>query len=74
VNISFMSVAPAGFEAGEGFQVGSGFSTPPGEVGVGEEGKREALMILGVDGEVKGEVVKELIGAGGVLSVSVVNL
>ncbi|RMZ91567.1 hypothetical protein DV736_g1219, partial [Chaetothyriales sp. CBS 134916] len=34
----------------------------------------EALMILGVDREVRGEVVDELIGTGGVLSVSSVVL
>lgn len=79
VNISFMSVAPASFPTDNKFLPGSGYATPStgGERApslLGKEEKKEALMILGVDGDVKNDVVKELIGAGGVLSVSVVNL
>lgn len=78
VNINFMSVAPASYGPGNKFEPGSGVATPDA---VGQKrrdtldgAEKEALMILGVDGEVKHEVVKELIGAGGVLSVSLVNL
>ncbi|KPI40123.1 D-3-phosphoglycerate dehydrogenase 2, chloroplastic [Cyphellophora attinorum] len=90
VNINYMSVAPASFGAGaktgmeavnqrlaglrrEGSAFGnttnSGTQTPqtPKE-------PTEALMILGVDREPAAEVVKELIGTGGVLSVSGVVL
>lgn len=77
VNINFMSVAPASFPTGNKFEPGSGFATPNSEgqkVRRDSVDQKEALMILGVDGEVKQDVVKELIGAGGVLSVSVVNL
>lgn len=76
VNINFMSVAPASFPKDNKFLPGSGVATPTGRERrhslAGKE--EEALMILGIDGEVKNDVVKELIGAGGVLSVSVVNL
>ena len=77
VNINFMSVAPASFPSGNKFEPGSGFATPSID---GQRLRRdsvdqkESLMILGIDGEVKPDVVKELIEAGGVLSVSVVNL
>lgn len=78
VNINFMSVAPASFPIDNKFLPGSGYATPTGgerrQSLVGKEVKKEALMILGVDGDVGNDVVKELIGAGGVLSVSVVNL
>ena len=82
VNINFMSVAPASYKAGvtavdlmkdklaalklsEGLGTPSGTATPqtPKEA-------TEALMILGIDREVKEEVVQGLIGEGGVLSVS----
>ena len=62
VNINFMSVAPATYStAAKGVQGQSKETT-------------EALMILGVDGEVKEEVRKELVNAKGVLSVSSVTL
>lgn len=78
VNINFMSVAPASYGPGNKFEPGSGIATPDAAGQKRREsvdnGQREALMILGVDGDVKQEVINELIGAGGVLSVSVVNL
>jgi D-3-phosphoglycerate dehydrogenase len=58
VNIKFMNVAPLHDEA---------------ENAGGEE-SREALMILGVDGQVGEEVMKGLIGQEGVLEASVVTL
>ncbi len=86
VNINFMSVAPASYQAGvtavdlmkdklvalkssDSVHTPSGITTPqtPRE-------PTEALMILGIDREVKGELVDELIGQGGVLSVSSVTL
>lgn len=89
VNINFMGVAPVTYGAGVGkggegsmeavnqrlaglrkaSWSGSGTATPqtPKE-------PTEALMILGVDREVGDDVVKELIGTGGVLSVSGVLL
>lgn len=81
VNINFMSVAPAGYgdtryvPGQNGTPTESGVSTPTrGRMGSVVSGNREALMILGVDGDVRTEVAKELIGAGGVLSVSIVTL
>ena len=86
VNINSMLVAPASYKAGatavdlmkdklaalkssESLGTPSGVATPqtPKE-------PTEALMILGIDREVKGELVQELIGQGGVLSVSSVTL
>lgn len=90
VNINFMSVAPASYKTGapmtavdlvkdrlaslkasEGITSGgtSGVATPqtPREA-------REALMILGVDGEVSDAVIQDLIAQNGVLSVSSVTL
>ena len=89
VNINFMSVAPASYSGvkeglgleglisrkleglrREGGSVGgSGRDTP-----VTPKEPTEALMILGVDREVGSGVVGELIGRGGVLSVSSVTL
>ena len=89
VNINFMSVAPAtysGVKEGLGLEGlvsrkleglrreggsvgGSGRDTP-----VTPKEPTEALMILGVDREVGSGVVGELIGRGGVLSVSSVTL
>lgn len=82
VNINYMSVAPASFPGDNKFLPGSGYQTPSlgGVEADGQKrrdtlpGQKEALMILSVLGEVKQEVVKELMGAGGVLSVSVVSL
>ncbi|KAJ9614052.1 hypothetical protein H2200_002188 [Cladophialophora chaetospira] len=62
VNINFMSVAPATYSA-----------AAKGVQGHAKE-TTEALMILGVDGEVKEEVRMELVNAKGVLSVSSVSL
>jgi D-3-phosphoglycerate dehydrogenase len=59
VNIKFMNVAPLYKEGLEG--------------GEGEE-SQEALMILGVDGQIDDGVMKALIGSEGVLEASVVTL
>jgi D-3-phosphoglycerate dehydrogenase len=59
VNINFMSVAPATFSASSA---------------TSQKNTHEALMILGVDGEVSEAVKKELVAAEGVLSVSSVVL
>lgn len=79
VNINYMSVAPASFPGDNKFLPGSGLATPSVEADGQRRrdsvaGNRESLMILSVEGQVSPEVIKELIGAGGVLSVSVVNL
>ncbi|RMZ83273.1 hypothetical protein DV738_g1393, partial [Chaetothyriales sp. CBS 135597] len=52
--------------------LGAGTATPPTPATPKEP--TEALMILGVDREVRGETIDELIGTGGVLSVSNVVL
>ena len=62
VNINFMSVAPVS-------QVDE-----DGEVLTNAEKGSEALMILGVDREVKKEVVERMMGEEGILEVSVVTL
>lgn len=75
VNINFMSVAPATYASSKGPHIAKKELLPvlpsdtptPGEA-------TEALMILGVDREVKNEVVQELIGKGGVLNVSNLTL
>lgn len=77
VNINFMSVAPATFDAtataaasasaSESAPTDSDSSTPQKE-------STEALMILGVDKEVGAGLKKELVAAEGVLSVSSVTL
>lgn len=59
VNINSMAVAPVS-------------QTMPG--GGGKEGGSEALMILGVDREVRAEVVEMLVREEGILDVSVVGL
>ena len=58
VNIRFMNVAPLHDADGEG----------------GGEGSKEALMILGVEGEVSEEVRKGLISEEGALEASLVVL
>ena len=71
VNINFMSVAGA-VVAGNG---GEGVLNGVGDREANEHGNgSEALMILGVDREVGGNVVKELEGEEGILSVSAVAL
>lgn len=72
VNINFMSVAPlAESEA----VAGGALERVDSLVQQGEgKGKNEALMILGVDGDVSQEVVGGLIGDEGVLEASVVKL
>ncbi|EME50410.1 hypothetical protein DOTSEDRAFT_69065 [Dothistroma septosporum NZE10] len=64
VNIRFMSVAPID----EGIR-GSG----QGEGGEGRK-ENEALMILGIDREIGGDVRKDILGEEGVLEASVVAL
>lgn len=57
--------------------LGLGLSHSPSQSGSGTplpKEPTEALMILGVDREVDGKVVKQLQGDGGVLSVSSVTL
>lgn len=80
VNINFMSVAPANYESNDPVMAKvpstltpteSGTATPANGV---ESPSTEALMILGVTGTISDAVVKELIGAGGVLNVSVLDL
>ncbi|RMD43970.1 hypothetical protein DV735_g1083, partial [Chaetothyriales sp. CBS 134920] len=86
VNINFMSVAPVSYKSDSdaagpaliaaavraGDFLASGTTTPSQPTTPKEP--TEALMILGVDREVRGEVIDELIGTGGVLSVSNVVL
>lgn len=80
VNINFMSVAPQSYSDNQflpnsGTPTDSGIATPvTGGARRQSTAHSEALMILGVDGDVKQDVVKELITAGGVLSVTVVHL
>jgi D-3-phosphoglycerate dehydrogenase / 2-oxoglutarate reductase len=90
VNINFMSVAPASYKAGASMTavdlVKDRLSSLKASEGVTSGGTssiatpqtpreaREALMILGVDGEVSDTVIKELIAQNGVLSVSSVTL
>ncbi|MCJ1482621.1 hypothetical protein MMC06_002787 [Schaereria dolodes] len=72
VNINFMSVAPV--DRGEVVEGESGSEGAGGE-GVGKgAGSNEALMILGVDREVGGDVVGRMVGEEGILEVSVVAL
>ncbi|EGS19836.1 D-3-phosphoglycerate dehydrogenase-like protein [Thermochaetoides thermophila DSM 1495] len=68
INISFMQVA-----ALEG-QPAPGTPVVDGPVDVVGKAAKEALMILGVAGEVTDEVLKELAKAEGILSVSLVRL
>lgn len=72
VNIRFMSVAPRNAEEGNTdlSKIDSKVEQP---VGVGEK-ENEALMILGVEGEVGEEVRKGLVGEDGVLEAGVVVL
>ena len=67
VNINFMSVAGAVVAGNGGEGVLNG-------VGNGHEKGSEALMILGVDREVGGSVVRDLEGEEGILRVSAVAL
>jgi D-3-phosphoglycerate dehydrogenase len=73
VNIRFMSVAPIG-DADEGdrelSKIDSKVETPMGD----DVGKNEALMILGVEGDVGEEVRRGLVGEDGVLEAGVVVL
>lgn len=86
VNINFMSVAPVSRDEDDHEDGGNiaGDAGTGGEErghvdgsgsGSGERGgENEALMILGVDKDVGQDVVGELLGAKGILSVSVVTL
>jgi D-3-phosphoglycerate dehydrogenase len=68
VNIEFMNVAPLDEEVEERQNGANGR-----EGGKDAGGSKEALMILGVDKPVGGDVLKRLIGEEGVLEASVVN-
>jgi D-3-phosphoglycerate dehydrogenase len=68
VNINFMSVAPATFSSVSAGAKKLGFDTAP------VKATNEALMILGVDGEIGDNVKKELIAEKGVLNVSSITL
>lgn len=81
VNIRFMSVAPIGDAeddvegSGEGLaKIDSKLEQTRLEGGEGKEGENEALMILGVEGDVTEDVRKGLIGTEGVLEAGVVVL
>ena len=65
VNINFMSVAPLS----EASELSSVTTMEPHE-----EGQREALMILGVDKEVRPDVVARLKEVRGILAVTIVTL
>jgi len=74
VNINFMSVAPVTFSTASQAAGKKEFGAVPTGTAPPPKATTEALMILGVDGEVGDTVKKELIAAGGVLSVSHVTL
>jgi len=69
VNIKFMNVAPLDEEVEERQNGQNGQNGDASN----KEGHKEALMILGVDGRVSEDVLKELIREEGVLEASVVN-
>jgi D-3-phosphoglycerate dehydrogenase len=74
VNIRFMSVAPIG-DAEEGVDRGLEKVDSKIETQVGDDvGKNEALMILGVEGDVGEDVRRGLVGEDGVLEAGVVVL
>jgi D-3-phosphoglycerate dehydrogenase len=72
VNIRFMSVAPIG-EKQEGNRDLSKIDSKVEQLDIGEK-ENEALMILGVEGDVSEQVRKDLIGEDGVLEAGVVML
>lgn len=71
VNINFMSVAPATFSSVSASAKKLGFD---GAKDASAKPSNEALMILGVDGEIGDSVKKELIAEKGVLNVSSITL
>ncbi|KAK5049825.1 hypothetical protein LTR84_003943 [Exophiala bonariae] len=71
VNINFMSVAPATFSTVSASAKKLGFD---GSKETPTKPSNEALMILGVDGEIGDDVKKELIAEKGVVNVSSVIL
>lgn len=75
VNINYMSVAPASYKNHEAHvpKIVQQRLRTPSDAGTPKE-STEALMILGVDREVDGQVLKGLVDGGGVLSVSSVVL
>ncbi|KAK3402210.1 D-isomer specific 2-hydroxyacid dehydrogenase [Sordaria brevicollis] len=77
INIRFMQVAGLS-NSGGGGGGGGGTKRREGEEvrekGKGEEDSKEALMILGVEGDVTEEVVRELTSQEGILDVSLVRL
>ena len=71
INITYMTVASLGEETRRELAAGAGAGADaPGS----PRGEREALMILGVDGQVTDEVRQDLGKAEGILNVSVVRL
>ncbi|KEF52463.1 D-3-phosphoglycerate dehydrogenase [Exophiala aquamarina CBS 119918] len=72
VNINFMSVAPATFSSVSAGAKKLGFDTAKHDAPATVA--NEALMILGVDGEIGDNVKKELIAEKGVLNVSSITL
>ena len=73
VNINFMAVAPTSFGDGDGAgekAEGGGDKEEGGKV----KESMEALMILGVDREIGGDVIKGLAATGGILGVGNVVL
>ena len=75
VNINYMSVAPATYKNNELYVPNAAQQRlrTPSDASTPKE-STEALMILGVDREVEGHVLKGLVEGGGVLSVSSVVL
>lgn len=73
VNIRFMSVAPIG-DAEDGNEDLAKVDSKVEQESRGGEKENEALMILGVEGDVGEEVRKDLVGSDGVLEAGVVVL
>ncbi|OJD13861.1 phosphoglycerate dehydrogenase [Emergomyces pasteurianus Ep9510] len=74
VNINFMGVAPVSKGLLDGDRVAASNIEAHHNTKENYEPNKEALMILGVDKAVKEDVVKALVGEGGVLSASVLSL
>jgi D-3-phosphoglycerate dehydrogenase len=74
VNIRFMSVAPIGDAEEEGHADLSKVDSKIEQQPLQGEKENEALMILGIEGDVGEEVRKDLIGSDGVLEAGVVVL
>lgn len=74
VNINFMSVAPATFSSASAGAKKLGLDATTTAKETSAKPSTEALMILGVDGEIGDAVKKELIAEKGVLNVSSITL